>query len=273
MLLVPLSLLCSYYTISLIGKEVNHWVLRSNLDWDRFCDMELPLPPLFVQQKYVEIYNAMLANQMSYERGLEDLKLSIDALLDRIKHSSENRPVGDLLNEIDVRNTDGIFTNVQGINIQKQFMPSVADTNGVNLSNYKLVMKGQFAFSGMQTGRDECIRIALYKEEEPIIISPAYFVFEIKDSSVLSDYVMMWFSREESDRRGWFMSDSSIRTNLDIDRFYETIIPVPGIEEQKAIVKLYSTLLARRQINEQLKAQIKDICPILIKGSLEDGIT
>ena len=171
-------------------------------NWEDICSVEMNLPPLSVQQKYVDIYKAMVANQQSYERGLEDLKLTIDAELDRIKRSSPIRPVSELLKEIDVRNTDGAIDDVQGINIFKQFMPSVADTNGVNLRNYKVVKKGQFAYSGMQTGRDECIRIALYSGEEPIIISPAYSVFDLKDESVLKEYIMMWFSRAESDRRG-----------------------------------------------------------------------
>ena len=150
-------------------------------------------------------------------------------------------------------------------------MPSVADMNGVNLNKYKVVRKGQFAYSGMQTGRDECIRIALYTENNPIIISPAYSVFEVKEQDILSEYIMMWFSRAESDRRGWFMSDSSIRTNLDLDRFYEINIPVPNMDMQKSIVELYSVYIMRRKISEKLKAQIKDIWPILIKGSLEEG--
>lgn len=240
-------------------------------NWEDICAVELELPSFPVQQKYVDIYKAMVANQQSYERGLEDLKLTIDAQLDIIKHSSPVKSIGDLLCEIDVRNESGTITDVQGINISKQFMPSVANTTGVNLSNYKIVKKGQFAYSGMQTGRDECIRIALYAEDVPIIISPAYSVFEMNDSSVLPEYIMMWFSRAQSDRRGWFMSDSSIRTNLDLERFYEIKIPVPEMKMQSAIAELYSAYTARRNISEQLKAQIKDICPILIKGSLEEG--
>lgn len=251
--------------------RTNSWGSAREYFW--FSDMEdilIDLPSVPVQQKYVDLYKAMVANQQSYERGLEDLKLTIDAELDRIKCSSPIRPVNELLKEIDVRNIDNAINDVQGINIFKQFMPSVADTNGVNLSNYKVVKKGQFAYSGMQTGRDECIRIALYSGEEPIIISPAYSVFEIKDESVLKEYIMMWFSRAESDRRGWFMSDASIRTNLDLERFYEIKIPVPDMTLQAALVELYSVYLARRTISEKLKTQIKEICPILIKGSLED---
>ena len=267
----------TYFFMLFLSKERDRlgWFysdgsIRSNLDWDRFCDIQLDLPDLATQQKYVDIYKAMVANQQSYERGLEDLKLTVDAELDRIKHHSPRRFIRELLQEIDTRNESGKVINVQGINISKQFMPSIADTNGVNLSNYKLVKQRQFAYSGMQTGRDECIRIALYMDEDPIIISPAYSVFDIKDKSVFPEYIMMWFSRSESDRRGWFMSDSSIRTNLDLERFYEIMIPVPDMQFQKAIVELYSAYTMRKQINEKLKSEIKNICPILIKGSLED---
>lgn len=233
-------------------------------------EFDIELPDIPTQQKYVDIYKAMVANQQSYEFGLEDLKLTFDALIDEIKHKSDFKPVRELLQEIDNRNEDGAFTEVHGINITKQFMPSVADVNGIDLTKYKLVKKNQFAFSGMQTGRDECIRIALNKDNTPVIISPAYTVFETKDKSVLEEYIMMWFSRKESDRRGWFMSDSSIRSNLDLDRFYETELPIPDEKTQKSIVDIFNVYTARRDINEQLKAQIKDICPILIRGSLEE---
>lgn len=239
--------------------------------WDALCYMEVDLPSLAIQQKYVDVYNAMVANQQSYERGLEDLKLSINALLDNCKHKSKKKTVEQILQEIDVRNIDGSVVDVQGINIEKQFMPTVADINGVDLTKYKLVKKGQFAFSGMHTGRDECIRIALSDKVEPFIISPAYTVFETKDETVLAEYIMMWFSRKEIDRLGWFMSDASIRTNLDMDRFYEIEIPIPTINIQHSIVAIYNSYVVRKEINEKLKAQIKNICPILIKGSIEEG--
>lgn len=239
--------------------------------WSALCDMEIDLPPLDIQQKYVDVYNAMIANQQCYERGLEDLKLAFDALIDNYKHSSEKKNVYSILKEVDSRNVDESITDVQGINITKQFMPSVANTNGVDISKYKIVKKGQFAFSGMQTGRDKCIRIALFDKDEPVIISPAYSVFEMKDNTVLAEYIMMWFSRKEVDRLGWFASDASIRTNLDMERFYEMEIPIPSIEIQQSIVDIYKVYLQCKAINERLKEQIKSICPILIKGSLEEA--
>lgn len=234
-------------------------------------EFEIYLPSIKIQQKYVNVYKAMLDNQQCYERGLEDLKLSIETIVDEYKHKATKKNIGSILKEIDCRNTDGSATDVQGINITKQFMPSVANTYSVNLTKYKLVKNGQFAFSGMQTGRDECIRIALWDKKDPIIISPAYTVLEIKDETILPEYVMIWFSRKEIDRLGWFMSDASIRTNLDMERFYEIEIPVPNVKVQKAIVEIYSTYNMRRKINERLKSQIKDICPILIKGSIGEA--
>ena len=240
-------------------------------NWEDLCDIDIELPDLPTQQKYVDVYNAMVANQQAYERGLEDLKLTCDALIDKVKHTATKKTIRKLLVEVDNRNNNGAVTNVQGINITKQFMPSIADITEVDLKKYKLVQNGQFAFSGMQTGRDKCVRIALYNEDIPTIISPAYTVFETKDESVIPEYIMIWFSRAETDRRGWFMSDSSIRTNLDLDRFYEIEVPIPDEKMQQAIVDIYTVYTLRRNTNEQLKKQIKDICPILIRGSLEDG--
>lgn len=263
-----------YFRRSEFCREVkfrNFGSQRPEFNFNDMSDIVIPLPDIEIQKKYVDIYNAMLENQKSYEHGLDDLKLSFEALLDEYKHKVEKMPIGSLLKEVDNRNMNGSIKNVQGINITKQFMPSVANTNGVDLSKYKVVNKGQFVFSGMQTGRDKCIRIALFDKVEPIIISPAYAVLEIIDADVLAEYVMMWFLRKEVDRLGWFMSDGSIRTNLDMDCFYEIEIPVPDINVQKSIVEIYNAYNVRRDINEKLKEQIKDICPILIKGSIEEA--
>ncbi len=93
----------------------------------------------------------------------------------------------------------------------------------------------------------------------------------MKRNDILPEYVMMWFSRKEVDRLGWFMSDASIRTNLDMERFYEIELPIPDENAQKSIVEIYQAYNARKEINEKLKTQIKDLCPILIKGSIEEA--
>lgn len=122
--------------------------------------------------------------------------------------------LGDYIQLVDNRNEYLNVTNLLGINITKNFMPSVANVSGTNLSKYKIIQKGQFAYSAMQVGRDETIRIALYTDDEPAIISPAYSVIEIIDENeLLPEFMMMWFQRPESDRYGWFISDSSVRAS------------------------------------------------------------
>lgn len=250
----------------------NSWgSAREAFSWENMCDIMIDLPPLFVQKKYVNVYNAMLANQRAYENGLTDLNTAIAASIEEFKHTAPRVAVGRLLEEIDTRNRDGSITNVQGINIKKEFMPSVANLSTTDLTKYKVIRKDQFAYSAMQTGRDECIRIALFHEEEPVIISPAYSVLQVKDESALAEYIMLWFSRSESDRYGWFISDSSIRASLELSRFYEIEIPLPSIEKQQAVVNFYS---ARHLILKNISIlgdMLKDICPILIKGSLEEA--
>ena len=178
-----------------------------------------------------------------------------------------NKEIGSLIKLVDNRNINSKVTNLLGMNIKKEFMPSVANTSQTDLSKYKIIKKGQFAYSSMQTGRDETIRIALYKFDEPAIISPAYSVFEIIDQNqLLPDFVMMYFLRPESDRFGWFISDSSVRASLDWDRFCEIKIPVPNIDEQNAIVSMYQVQEKRKSINIRSKEIIRSLCPILIYG-------
>lgn len=173
------------------------------------------------------------------------------------------------MSEVDERNIDNKISDVQGINIKKEFMPS--NSSSKNLSNYKIINQGEFAYSSMQTGRDKTIRIALYNKEDPAIISPAYSVLTVDTERIIPEYFMMWFSRAESDRYGWFISDSSIRASLDLPRFYEITIPLPNLEQQKSIVEIYNSYIIRKEIAVLLKNKIKSICPVLIKGSVEEA--
>ena len=149
-------------------------------------------------------------------------------------------------------------------------MPSVANTTESDLSKYKIIQKGQFAYSAMQVGRDETIRLALYTEEKPAIISPAYLVIEVKDKNeFLAEYMMMWFQRPESDRYGWFISDSSVRASLEWERFCEIEIPIPKIEEQRKIVAIYNALLSNQKTYQNSLADLQLICDTYIESLIQ----
>lgn len=266
------SWLFMYFRRNEFYREVtfrNFGSQRPEFNFNDMSDIMIPLPDIEAQNKYVAIYNAMVANQQSYERGLEDLKLVLDAVLERYKRNTPRMPLCKITNEIDLRNSNMEVSEVDGVNKDKKFMLAVA--SGEDLSKYKIVKKNQFACNLMHVGRDVAVPIALHTGESPIIVSPAYVVFDINDEKVLPQYALMWFSRVETDRNAWFMCDNNIRGGMEKRRFFEIEIPIPMMPEQKALVELFEAMSLRRIINERLKAQIKDICPILIRGSLEEG--
>lgn len=178
--------------------------------------------------------------------------------------------IGNYIHLVDNRNKDLTVSNLLGINITKNFMPSVANTSETDLSKYKIIQKGQFAYSAMQVGRDETIRIALYIDDEPAIISPAYLVIEVNDKSeLLPEYMMMWFQRPESDRYGWFISDSSVRASLDWERLCDIEIPIPDIDEQQKFVALYSGLMSNQKVYENSLTDLQLICDTYIENLIK----
>lgn len=173
--------------------------------------------------------------------------------------------LGDYIEEVDERNTEGIDYPFCGINKDKNFMPTVADTNNIDNTKYKLVTQGTFAFSGMQTGRDVCVRIALQSEDKVVLISPAYTTFRVKRKHELTPlYLYMQFIRFEMDRYGWFLSDGSIRSNLDWDRFCDIRIPLPSMEVQRELVATYEGLKRLAEDNEALIAPLTEACQAFI---------
>lgn len=160
---------------------------------------------------------------------------------------------------VDTRNKENVTNEVLGINIDKFFMPSVANVIGTDLSKYKLISKGLFACNPMHVGRDERLPVALYSEETPALVSPAYFMFEVIDTSVLDpEYLMMWFRRSEFDRICWLKTDGSVRGGITWDDIGRMEVPVPAIDEQRNIVKAYKVITDRialkKQINDNLEA-------------------
>ena len=166
---------------------------------------------------------------------------------------------------VDSRNKDEVTSTVLGININKEFMPSVSFVIGTDLSRYKLIQKGMFACNPMHVGRDERLPIALYKDDIPAIVSPAYFVFEIIDPTILDmDYLMMWFRRPEFDRECWFMTDGSVRGGITWDDLCRIGIPVPPIEKQRSIVKAYQTITERIALKRKINENLAELCSCIL---------
>ena len=253
----------------------NSWgSARETFDWDTMCDIDIELPDLPTQQKYVDIYKAMVANQQSYERGLEDLKLVCDVDIEDLRRKIPCEKIGKYLVESDRRNTIGLTVDaVRGLSTGKEMIPTKADMNGVGLDSYKVVEPRQIAYVPDTSRRGEKVSLGFNNTNEDFLVSSIYVVFGTNHEFLLPEYLMMFYMRSEFDRYARFNSWGSARETFDWNEMCNIQIPIPDIKIQQAIVDVYNVYIKRKSINEQLKAQIKDICPILIRGSLEEGKT
>lgn len=180
---------------------------------------------------------------------------------------SNYKAIGELVERVDIRNTDGRIGTLIGLSIEKCFIRSVANTIGTDLTKYKKIRKNQFAVSLMQVSRDEKIPVACLKEFNEAIMSPAYSIFQVLDENVLlPEYLDMWFNRSEFDREAAFIAVGGVRGSMPWEEFAKMELPVPPIEKQRSIVKAYRTIMDRitlkQQINDNLLATMENIFDI-----------
>lgn len=169
------------------------------------------------------------------------------------------KTIEELVDKIDERNTDGSVSELIGVSIDKCFIKSVANTNGTDLSKYKVIRKNDFAVSLMQVSRDSKIPVARLEEYDVAIISPAYPIFRVKDENlILPEYLDMWFKRSEFDREAAFIAVGGVRGSMPWEEFAKMKLPVPSIEEQRKVVQAYKTITDRialkKRINDNLEA-------------------
>lgn len=263
-----------YFFMRFLSKEKDRYgafcsdgSIRSNLDWDVFCDMEIELPPISIQQKYVDVYNAILENQKNYERGLDDLKLVCDAYIEELRRQNQCEPIGNYVHPYNVKNIEGKIILEQGINIEKKFI-TPHRTND-NFYGRKIVRKGHIAYCSQLN--NENIAIAL-RTGPDCIVSNVYEVIEFNENcNLIPNYLMLWLVRSEFGRFVYWASQGTSYEFLTYENLANYCIPIPNVDIQKSIAKIYEVYLKRKEINEKLKSQLKDICPILIKGSIEEG--
>lgn len=239
--------------------------------WYALCEMVLELPPIEIQQKYVDIYNAMVSNQECYERGLEDLKLTCEAYIEDLRRKTSCKPIAEYLLETKQKNENAELLTNRSVSNTKIFIDAKeAVVSGVDTKNYLIVEQNDFAYNTVTTRNADKLSIALNTEGR-CLVSPLYTTFRVVKEGLLPEYLCLWFNRSEYDRYARFESWGSARELYSFDTLAETQIPIPDTAIQQSIVNIYKSYSERRTINERLKAQIKDMCPILIKGSIEEA--
>lgn len=268
-----------YFFMLFLSKEKDRYgafcsdgSIRSNLDWERFIDFDITLPPIDVQRKYVDVYMALHKNLEAYQSKVDDLKLVCDGYIDQLKKKCKKETIGEYIIQCDERNADNKYTleNLRGISIQKVFIDTKADMMDVSLSPYILVKPKYFAFVPVTSRNGDKITIAYNDSEDTYIVSSAYNVFDISDKDKLDpEYLFMYLSRPEFDRYARFNSWGSAREVFTMDDMKDVKIPIPNIGTQRDIVKIHRCYIERQRIASQLKEQLNKMCPILIKGSLE----
>ena len=244
---------------------------RPEFNFNDLSDIELPLPSIEQQRKYVDVYLALQNNLAAYQSKVEELKLVCDGYLDKLKIENEKLKIGEFIEMCDERNSEGIYTlkNLRGVSIEKKFIDTKADMAGVSLAPYIVVKPDFFVFVPVTSRNGEKITLAINDSKDTYIVSSAYTVFKVQDTNkLLPEYLFMFFNRPEFDRYARFNSWGSAREVFTMDDMNDVAIPIPDISVQREIVNIHKCYIERQRIAEALKEQLKKICPVLIRGSL-----
>ena len=249
----------------------NSWgSARETFTWEDMCDIEIDLPSIEIQKKYVAIYKSMVNNQKCYERGLDDLKLICGAYIEELRRNNKPERVGPYLELRRNKNNDSAIEEVYGVSTSLTFIAASSTVDKSNLSNYKIVEKNDIAY--VPTTHMKVWAAAISNDDSPFVVSPIYEVFRSKDTTKLNpEYFFLWLCRDETIRYAFYNSWGSARENFVYEDLCDIEIPIPDIKIQDSIANIFKSYSERRAINEKLKNQIKDVCPILIKGSLEEA--
>ena len=256
-------------------SRFNSWgSARETFSWEDMCDIEIELPTIDIQQKYVDVYNSMIANQKAYESRLEDLRIVCDGHFDVVK-KEKMVPLGTGIEKVDKRNSDGKYgiQDVRGIMNQKQFSETKANVESKDLTKFLVIDKDVFAYNSRTDGR-EMLVLAVNRCDKSVIVTWNYNAFRIRDEKrrmINTEYLYAFFKRREFDREVRFNSWGSSQELLSWDSLCDLNVPCPDINTQNSIAEINRVYLDRKDINDKLKSVIKDACSVLIKGSIEEA--
>jgi type I restriction enzyme S subunit len=238
--------------------------IRDGLEWSRFCEIEIEFPSLDKQQEVVDVYLAMLANQKACEKGLEDLRITYEAYIENLRKKEKTKPIINYLLEKTDRNINSRIPNL-GVSKDKKFI--VAKRDSESYENYKIVRFNEFAYRPVLDNMDSPFTVALNQNSD-CAVSPAYIVFSVNQKELISQYLMIWLSRKETERWIAYNSWGSARNTIELNELGKLEIPIPELSLQHSIIEIYKVYEKRKEIAENLKKIINDLCPILIKGSV-----
>jgi type I restriction enzyme S subunit len=249
----------------------NSWgSARETFNWKDMCDVTLPIPDIKEQKKYVALYKAILNNQKTYENSLADLQLICDTYIEDLIKTEEPKLLGDYIEKTINKNSDNSIKELIGISERKEFRIPSGKVNRNNLTNHLIVKTNEFGYiPRMNTFKPLAITLSHF--DYPVLISASYISFKvINPNDLLPEFLLLFFKRTEFDRYAYFNAWSSTRETFDWVNMCKVKLPIPDIKIQKAIVTIYHTLETRKRINNQLKNSIKPLCPVLMRGVVNE---
>lgn len=236
--------------------------------WDALCEMQLTLPSIEQQRKFVDVYLSLQKNLEAYQSKVDELKLVCDGYIEDLRRKMKCERIGGYINRYDIRNGKNGTTNVMGVSITKEFREPSSKVNKNELANYKVCHPGDIAFV-QTTNNEKCFAYAYNNTPKDIVVSQVDEVFTTDRERLNPEYLSMFFNRKEFDRYARFHSWGSARETFTWEDVCQVQIPIPSIDIQRSIASIYKVYKERKAIAAQLKEQLNNLCPILIKGSLE----
>jgi len=249
--------------------------VRGGLEWDRLCDMQIPDIDIDEQKKYVALYKGLLNNQTVYENSLDDLQLICDTYIEDLIKTEEPKLLGDYIEQVEHQNSDleyGI-DDVKGVSNSKQFMPTKANNTGRNLEKFYVISPDEFVYNSRTTRMGDKVGLGYNNTEKTFLTSWNNTAFRVKKDALhilIPAYLYLFFYRSEFDRYARYNSWGSSTELFTWEDMCNVQLPIPDIKIQEAIVTIYHTLETRKKINAQLKDSIKPLCPVLMRGVVEE---
>ncbi len=246
------------------------------MEWSVFCELELEIPDISIQRKFVDIYLGMQENLDALTRGAEQMQAACDAYMERLIKTAPKKAISAFIEQIDERNEEQKLTldDVRGITTQKEFIPTKANMLGVSLHNYKIVRPGVFAYVADTSRRGDKISLAFNSSDGSYLVSSITTTFKIKKNAqgeLLPDYLFMFLRRPEFNRYSRYNSWGSARETISWEDLGSLEIPIPPVAVQQSITNIFHACGKRRQLADRLSELQKHICPILVRGSIEEG--
>ena len=274
-------ILKEYFFLSLNSGERDRFFwfhtdssVRDGLDWDVFCDLEIDVPNIDVQKQYVNIYLGLQKNLKSLRESVDQMQRAYLATIDRIKKTAPHLRLGDYVTQVFTKNDDGSLgiDSVRGVSNTKEIQRTKANVSMRDFTTFLVITKNQFVFNRRTTRNGERLGLGFNDSDEPLLFTNDYVAFEIADTNViLPEYLYLYFKRDEFDRYVRYNSWGSATEFFNWEDMQEVHVPVPDIETQRALANIYWIHKERRDLADKLEQTLKTICPILIRGAIEEG--